>query len=61
MNMVRLKVLSNYANQTVIYTKGSVVEVDDGDAGWLMADSPGTFKVEPEKKTAPAKDPKDKK
>ena len=61
MNMVRLRVLSNYANQQVVYTKGSVIEVDDSEAGWLMADSPGTFQIEPEKKAAPTKGAKDEK
>lgn len=58
--MVRLNVLSNYRNQSAIYLAGSVVEVDDVDAAWLMADSPGTFEVAPEKK-APAKGAKNEK
>lgn len=59
--MVRLKVLSNYANQSVVYAKGSVIEVDDSDAGWLMADSPGTFEIEKPKRTAPKKGANDEK
>ena len=40
---MKLKVKANYANQSVVYTKGSVIDVTEDEAAWLMADSPGTF------------------
>ena len=40
---MKLKVKANYANQSVVYAKGSVIDVTEDEAAWLMADSPGTF------------------
>ena len=52
--MIKLKVTADYANQAEVYAKGSTIEVDDDKAGWLLADSPGSFERIPAKKT-PAK------
>ena len=52
---MKLKVKADYANQTVVYTKGSTIDVTDEEASWLMDDSPGTFE---EEKAAPKRTPK---
>ena len=46
--MTRLLVLSDYSNQSVSYRAGVEIEVDPGEAEWLMRDSPGSFAKAPD-------------
>lgn len=45
---MRLLVVSDYSNHGVSYKAGDVVPVPEWTAQWLMADSPGSFKVIPD-------------
>lgn len=50
---VRLKVLSNYSNQSVTFDADQVIEVDEAMARWLMSDAPGCFEPEADKQPEP--------
>ncbi len=43
---VTLVVVMTYANQSVAYRPGEVLELDAARAAWLQADSPGSFAVQ---------------
>ena len=43
--MIRLQVLSSYANQTVSYSAGEVIEVDENLGEFLLKDSKESFRL----------------
>ena len=47
MDIVRLKVLSNYRRQQVAYVVGTIIEVREDEAEFLLRDAPGCFEVVP--------------
>ena len=54
---MKLKVLSDYGNQSEFFPAGTTIDVDEAKAKWLMADSPESFEVAPDKPTKAVKKP----
>jgi hypothetical protein len=48
MNVIRLQVVSTYRARQVAYQKGTIIEVTEDEAEFLLRDAPGCFEIAPD-------------